>query len=109
MSLAIAASLAVSGLAGLAYAAEQNDEVQEIQLFNQAKVSLVDAIKSAEKKVGGKAMDASLDDESETIQFEIEVLKDGEIQQVMVDGKTGAVVKVSADDEGPETGEEKDD
>lgn len=112
MSMAVAASLAVSGLAGLAYAGNGSDEMQEIQLFNQAKVSLADAIRAAETKVGGKAMDASLDDESKTIQFEIEIQKGGQIHQVMVDGKTGSVVKVSMDDEeddGVETGEENDD
>jgi len=109
MSMAVAASVAVSGLA---YAGNSSDEAREMQLFNQATVSLVDAVKAAEKKVGGKAMDASLDDESKTIQFEIQVLKDGQVHHVMVDGKTGSVVKVSMDDEkdaGTETGGENDD
>lgn len=120
MSMAVAASLAVSGLAGLAYAGNSSDEMQEIQLLNQAKVSLADAIRAAETMVGGKAVEASLDDESKTIQFEIEVLKGHQIHQVMVDGKTGSVVKVSMDDEEDEgkddekdddveTGEENDD
>ena len=77
-------------------------EAKELQLFSQAKITLTDAIKAAEHKTGGKAMEAELDDESNTVQFEIEILKDGKIHEVMVDGKTGNVIKVSQDDESQE-------
>ena len=50
-------------------------------------------------------MEAELDDESNTVQFEIEVLKDGKIHEVMVDGKTGKVLKVSLDNEANESTE----
>ena len=50
-------------------------------------------------------MEAELDDESNTVQFEIEILKDGKIHEVMVDGKTGKVLKVSLDDESGESAE----
>ena len=33
-------------------------EIQELKLFNSAKISLIDAIKVAEQKTGGKAMEA---------------------------------------------------
>ena len=80
-------------------------EAKELKLFSQAKISLTEAIKAAEKKVGGKAMEAEVDDESNTVQFEIEILKDGKIHEVMVDGKTGKVRKVSLDDESNESTE----
>ena len=87
-------------------AAESKEkEAKELQLFSQAKISLTEAIKVAEQKTGGKAMEAEVDDESNTVQFEIEVLKDGKIYEVMVDGKTGKVVKVSLDDESNESTE----
>lgn len=80
----------------MAQAAEsKNEEAKELQLFSQAKISLQDAIKAAEQKTGGKAMEAELNDESDTVQFEIEVLKEGKIHEVIVDGKTGEVLKVS--------------
>ena len=80
----------------LAQAGETKDkEARELQLFSQATFSLQDAIKAAEQKTGGKAMEAELNDESAAVQFEIEVLKDGKVHEVIVDGKTGKVLKVS--------------
>ena len=80
-------------------------ETQELKLFNAAKVSLIDAIKVAEQKTGGKAMEAEVNDDSDTIQFKIDVLKDGKTHEVIVDGKTGSVLKVSLDDEANESTE----
>ena len=92
--------------ANVAQAGESKEkEAKELKLFSEAKISLTEAIKVAEQKVGGKAMEAELDDESNTVQFEIEVLKDGKIHEVMVDGKTGKVLKVSLDDESKESTE----
>ena len=75
------------------------EDAKELQLFSQAKISLTDAIKAAEQKTGGKAFEAELNDESDIVQFEIEILKDGKIHDVLVDGKTGKVLKVSLDDD----------
>ena len=91
-------------VANVAQAGESKEkEAKELQLFSQAKISLTEAIKAAEQKTGGKAMEAEVDDESNTVQFEIEILKDGKIHEVMVDGKTGKVLKVSLDDESNES------
>ncbi len=96
----------VSTATNVAQAGESKEkEAKEFTLFSQAKISLTEAIKAAEQKVGGKAMEASVDDESNTVQFEIEVLKDGKIHEVMVDSKTGKVLKVSLDDESKESTE----
>jgi len=62
-------------------------------------------IKAAENKTGGKAMEAEVDDESNTVQFEVEIVKDGKIHDVLVDGITGKVLKVSLDDESKESTE----
>lgn len=87
----------------MAQAGESKEkEAKELQLFSQAKISLSDAIKAAEHKIGGKAMEAELDDESSAVQFEIDVLKDGKVHEVMVDGITGKVLKVSLEDESKE-------
>jgi uncharacterized membrane protein YkoI len=92
--------------ANVVQAAESKDnEAKELQLFSQAKISLTEAIKAAELKTGGKAVEADLDDESKTVQFEVEVLKNGKIHEVKVDGKTGKVLKVSLDDESKESTE----
>jgi uncharacterized membrane protein YkoI len=73
----------------------------------QAKIALTDAIKAAEHKTGGKAMEAEVDDESRTVQFEVEVLKDGKVHEVKVDGITGKVLKVSLEDESKEGAEKE--
>jgi len=80
----------------------KENEAKEQQLYSQAKISLSEAIKAAEQKIGGKAVEAEFDDESDTVQFEVEVLKDGKIHKVMVDGETGHILRVSLDDESNE-------
>ncbi len=98
--------ITASAAANVAQASESKDkEAKELTLFSQAKISLIDAIKAAEQKTGGKALEAELDDESSTVQFEIEIIKDGKIYEVIVDGTTGNVLKVSLDDESKESTE----
>lgn len=101
------ATVIMTGTAvNLAQAGETKEkEAKELRLFSQSKISLSEAIKAAEQKTGGKAMEAELDDESNTVQFEIEILKDGKVHEVKVDGKTGKVLKVSLDDESKEGAE----
>ena len=102
----LAMIIMTSAAVNVAQAGESKEkEAKELKLFSQATISLTDAIKAAEQKVGGKAMEAEVNDESDTVQFEIEVLKDGKIHEVIVDGKTGHVLKVSLDDESKESTE----
>ena len=94
--------------ANMAQASESKEkEAKEVALFSQAKISLIDAIKAAEKKTGGKAIEAELDEDSNTIQFEIEILKNGKTHEVIVDGITGKVLKVSLGDESSESSEKE--
>ena len=104
---AMLAMVIITGVAAnVAQAGESKEkEAKELKLFSQAKITLTEAIKSAEQKTGGKAMEAEVDDESNTVQFEIEILKDGKIHEVMVDGITGKVLKVSLDDESSDSTE----
>ena len=88
--------------ANVAHASELKGK---LTLLSQAKISLTEAIKAAEQKTGGKALEAELDDGSSTVQFEIKILKDGKIYEVIIDGKTGNVLKVSLDDESNESTE----
>jgi len=87
----------------------KSDEAKELQLFSQAKISLVDAIKVAEQKTGGKALEAELDDDAQAVQFEVEIVKDGKVHEVKVDGKTGEVLKVALEEEAGESAEKEDD
>lgn len=102
----VAAGLTIGSGIAISQATEaKDDDAKEIQLFSQAKISLIDAIRAAEQKTGGKAMEAEVDDEAKTIQFEIEVVKEGAIHKVIVDGKTGLVLQVALDDESKESAE----
>ena len=92
-------------VANVAQAGESKEEAKELKLFSQAKISLTEAIKAAEQKTGGKAIEAEVDGESSGVQFEIEILKDGKIHEVLVDGITGKVLKVSLEDESNESTE----
>lgn len=106
----LAMVMIMGSAANVAQAGESKEkEAKEIKLFNQAKITLTEAIKAAEQKTGGKAMEAEVDDDSNTVQFEIEVLKDGKIHEVMVDGISGKVLKVSLDDESGENNESEKD
>lgn len=104
----IFAMMMAGSAVSLAQATETKEkEVNELQLFSQAKISLQDAIKAAEQKTGGKAMEAELNDESAAVQFEVEIVKNGKVHEVIVDGKTGQVLKVSLEDEAKEGAENK--
>ena len=99
-------AIIASTTANVAQASESKDKkAKELTLFSQAKISLCEAIKAAEQKTSGKAIEAELDDESGTVQFEIKILKDGKIHEVIVDGTTGNVIKVSLDDDSSESSE----
>ncbi|WP_333877943.1 PepSY domain-containing protein [Methylobacter sp.] len=98
--IAIFAMVIMTTTVNLARADEsKGGEAGKLQLFSQAQISLSEAIKTAEQKTGGKALEAELDDDSNAVQFEVEIVKDGRIHEVKVDGKTGTVLKVSLDDD----------
>ncbi|MGH8559303.1 MAG: PepSY domain-containing protein [Methylococcales bacterium] len=99
----LALIIMTGGGANLAQAAKTgNHEARELRLFSQAGISLTEAITAAEQKTGGKAFEAELDDEANTVQFEVETIKDGKIQKVMVNAQTGKVLRVALDEESDE-------
>jgi len=105
-----AMALTAGAVTNVAQAGESKEkEAKELQLFSKAKISLIEAIKAAEQNKGGKALEAELDDESNAVQFEIKILKDGKIYEVLVDGTTGNILKVSLDDESSESTENEED
>lgn len=106
---AMLAIVIVSGIAvNMAEAGDsQENDSKELKLFSMAKISLIDAIKAAEQNTGGKAMEAEVNDESNTAEFEVEILKDGKVYEVMVDGITGKVLKVALDKEDNESNEKE--
>ncbi len=91
MKLTLAALVAAPFSAA---AVDSND----IRLLNEAKISLVEAIQTAEKHQGGKAIEASLDDDGATPSFEVSIIKDNRAYDVFVDTQTGKVINTREDD-----------
>lgn len=111
---AMAAALALGSTAGIAFAANNNhgrsgepEEAQEAAAVINAKTSLAQAIASAEQQTGGKAIETGLENQDGVMLFEIEIAKGNTVQTVLVDSRTGKVVKVmSADTENGEQDED---
>lgn len=92
------------GAAGMAFAKDDKDQAtNEAQVMQNAKITMQQAIATAEQAVGGKAVGSGIDDENGVVTFEVEVLKDGAQHKVLVDTQTGKITKqvlASADDDG---------
>ena len=73
------------------------EDASEIKALTEAKISLTQAIDAAEKHQGGKALDASIDDDSFTPTFEVSVVKDGKVYDVRIDGVKGTVLGARED------------
>ncbi len=58
------------------------------------------AIATAEQHTGGKAIEASFDNEDGAMLFEVEVAKDNAIHKVMIDSANGSVLKVTTAEHG---------
>lgn len=81
-------------------AQKENDDREDRANAKSAKISINEAIKTAEKDVNGKVVSVELDREDGRLVYEAEaVTKDGQEHEVTVDANTGKVVKVEADDD----------
>lgn len=93
-----------------AYARSNEQPTNEAAIMANAKITLAQAIATAEQQVGGKAVGSGIEDQDGTVSFEVQVVKDGARQKVLVDPQTGKIVKtVTADNEHNERGHENDD
>ncbi len=80
-----------------AFATNALADSQDIKAAAQAKISLVQAIEAAEKHQGGKAIDASIDDDSFSPTYEVSVVKDAKLYDVRVDAVSGSVLGARED------------
>ena len=95
--LAIAA-IAVIGAGVTAYAAGEGAENDAIADLAKAKISLNNAVATAEAQSGGKATRAELESEKGNIAFEIEVVKpDKRVLDIKVDAVSGKVISSQED------------
>jgi uncharacterized membrane protein YkoI len=93
------------GVAGAAYARERRTE--EAAIIANAKVTMAQAIATAEQQTGGKAVGTGIEEQDGTVFLEVQVIKDDQKHSVLIDPQSGQVVKVATDDE--QDGDEDDD
>ncbi len=71
-----------------------------------ANVTLADAIATAEKEAGGKAISAGIDDEDDAFFIAVTVALGEQVRTVLIDPQSGRVVKIGAHDEDGEDDED---
>lgn len=91
-TIATTAFLALTAISTSAFA-----DREDIRLLSETKISLIEAIQAAEKHQGGKAYEASIDDDSFSPAYEIGVIRDTTIYDVRVDAVTGKVIGARED------------
>ena len=94
-SFALAGLLATGALAGTAFAAG-SDEQQEATALQSAKVTLPQAIATAEQQTGGKAYDAGVDLKGGVARIAVETNGPKGVQTVIVNAQNGKVVGTHA-------------
>ena len=70
---------------------------KDMQLLSEAEISLSDAVRIAEKHVGGKAIDAELERESGKAVYDVSVIKAQSAFDVRIDAVSGDVLRVKED------------
>lgn len=102
----VLAILAVTGSAHAAQA-EENDGLS----LSAARISLANAVTSAENHVGGKASHAEFEHSQGRAVFEVEVVADRQVTDVKVDASSGKILSSRADraDRAEESETEEDD
>jgi uncharacterized membrane protein YkoI len=93
--IALAALLAVGTTGGVALANNHNDEGNAAALAN-AKVTLVQAIATAEQQAGGRAVGTGVDNENGRVTIAVEVAAKGGVHTVLIDPATGLVAATRA-------------
>lgn len=111
LSLTLAGVLAAGafGMVGAVSAKEKDSKTNEASIVANAKVTMAQAIATAESQVGGKAVGTGIEDQNGTVAYEVEVLKDGQKHKVLVDTQSGQVKTAMVDNEHNENGHEGDD
>jgi uncharacterized membrane protein YkoI len=102
---ALAALLAATMVGGAQVAnASENDAAY----LAKAKIDLKQAVSIAEKKYDGKAANVEFDEESGKPTFEVEVVSNKSVRDVVVDGETGHILKAEMDKPDAEDEEDND-
>ena len=90
---------AAVGVCMTSVANADDDDAAEHAAIASATITLQQAIQAAEAATSGKAFDSGVDDDGGMYYYKVEVLAaDGTESKVLIDMKTGKVVKTEADD-----------
>lgn len=86
------------GLLARIFDREDHDELAKLA---DSPTTLAAAIAVAEQNLGGKAIEASFDNENGAFRFQVKVAKDNAVRRVVIDSATGSVTRVAVgqDDE----------
>lgn len=95
LALTLAGLLAAGTVAGTA-SARDSDEARESNALQGAKVSLTQAITTAEQQTGGRAYDAGVDIKGSNTLIVVETNGPRGVQTVTVDAQSGSVVATHA-------------
>ena len=98
----LATGVLASGIAVSSNALAGNYDEEEWAAIQSAGITLADAILLAEKEVGGRAVEAEVDEEGDNqFYYEIEVIAPGGVEkEVLIDMTTGEIIKIEDDDRG---------
>jgi uncharacterized membrane protein YkoI len=97
MNTLIKPVIILAASAGLAISAAALADQDDIRLLAETRVTLIEAIEIAQNHQGGQAYEATLDDDSFTPEYEVNVVVDNVSYEVTVDGVSGEVRKVKED------------
>lgn len=91
LPIALAALVATGAAGGLAFAKERGDVGNDAAALANTKVTLQQAIATAEQQAGGRAVSADIGQERGATRIEVEVVGPQGVKTVMVDAQTGQV------------------
>lgn len=103
--VALAALFAVGAAGGIAYAKDSGQDAQDTAALAGMKVTLQQAIATAEQQAGGRAVGADMSQERGATRIAVEVVGPQGVKTVLVDAQTG---QVTATRDGGQDGEDND-
>ena len=96
LSVTLGSAIVLGGV-GAAVASTQQGNGEDDLNLGQAKITLIQAITTAEQKAGGRAAHAGLENENGRLVFGVEVMNSQQATDVKVDAISGQVLSAQAD------------
>lgn len=91
LPVALAATVIIGGAGNLALSKERGEAGHDAAALANAKVTLQQAIATAEQQAGGKAVGAGVDNENGIVRIAVEVASNQGVRTVLVDPQSGQV------------------